>query len=96
MSIVKIVKDNHVWLVKEKEEKKKFETTATGLLKDSEVYTTDSQQVGIIIQPSIQSKAKGYEEGERVLLPPLTKMSPFKIKGEEYYLMSHSEILSVL
>lgn len=96
MEIVKIVKENHVWLVKEKEDKKKFETTNTGLLKDSEVYTTDSQQVGIIIQPSVQSKSKGYLEGERVLLPPLTKMSPFKIKGEEYYLMPHTEILSVL
>lgn len=96
MTIVKIVKENHVWFIFEEKSKEKFEKTSSGLLKDAEVFTSDSQNVGIIVQPSTGSEARGYTEGSRILLPPAMKTPPFKIKGKEYFIMPHSEILSVL
>ena len=96
MSIVKAVKRGHIWFTLEEESQEKFETTKTGLLKDADVYTTESQQVGIVVQASIEIEKEGLLVGDRILLPPNAKMTKFKIKGEEYHLMPYSEVLSVL
>ena len=96
MSIVKTVKRGHLWFTLKEEVQEKYEQTTSGLLKDTDVYTADSQQVGIVVQLSREIPLEECIVGDEILLPPNAKMTKFKISGEEYYLMPYSEILSVL
>lgn len=97
MDIVKTVKRGHLWLTLEEENKEKYESTKSGLVKPTEVFTPDSQQIGIAVQLSSEIKPEECAVGDRILLPPNAKMTMFKLNGEdEYYLMPYSEVLSVL
>ena len=97
MSIVKTVKRGHLWFSLKEEPQEKYEQTTSGLLKDTDVYTVDSQQIGIAVQLSKEIPEEECAIGDEILLPPNAKMTKFKPNGEdEYYLMPYSEVLSVL